>query len=246
MNGDALYDMATILPPSTFAPPALISSTTAETVLEGCTASSMIGVLQQLGELAHRANEIFSALTADTARSASRVGSLKHRLGAAAVRICRLDEALSTANAEELVNICNAAPHVEYKASPEEISGLFTADSRPAVLQAAFDAARAPPQLHLLDTFVQRPEGRYAKYGLVETCANLFSDRHFFLKQWLDEEERNVNALKAEKKARRAERRERPGAHDAHVKKGEAKRIAKKRYLTYEEQLGLVLVPVVG
>ena len=188
---------AAIPPPSSYAPPALITSVTADTVLEACAVHGMVGVLHQLGELANRAHDIFAALAEDTGRSAARVAALQVRLAASTSRLARVDDALQAANAEELSEVCNAAPGMEYKAVQEEQSGLFTAASRPSVLHATFAAARAPPQLYLLDSFAARAEGRYAKYGLTETCANNYSDKDFFVKQWLDEEERKVNALKA-------------------------------------------------
>ena len=197
----ASIDPSKIAAPHTFAPTALTKSTQAssnDTVLEACTVAGMVGVLHQLGELAAKAHEIFDGLTNETSRSTARIGALTGRLAAARDRCARVDEALDAAGAEELSKICSAAPGMEYKAAHEEQSGLFTAASRPASLQAAFDAAKPPPALNKLDSFVHRDtKGLYAKYGLVETCANGYSDKDFFVKQWLDEEERKVNALKA-------------------------------------------------
>jgi hypothetical protein len=49
----------------------------------------------------------------------------------------------------------------------------------------------------LLDTFVTCEPGRYAKYNLFDTCADGYSDKDFFLKQWLDEEDRKYEIAMA-------------------------------------------------
>ena len=90
-------------------------------------------------------------------------------------------------------------------------------------------ALRAPPPLDILDKLVKPPEGggKYAKYGLSDTCADGYSDKHFFLKRWLDEEERKLLALKAERKARRAERARRED--DVAAQKRERQQAAQQR-----------------
>ena len=42
-----------------------------------------------------------------------------------------------------------------------------------------------------------REPGRYAKYNLFDTCADGYSDKDFFLKQWLDEEDRKYEIAMA-------------------------------------------------
>ena len=54
--------------------------------------------------------------------------------------------------------------------------------------------------------FVQRDPTHRGKYGLEQTCLDLYSDPNFFLKQWLDEEEDKRKALRAERKAKKAAR----------------------------------------
>jgi hypothetical protein len=124
---------------------------------------------------------------------------LQERLAHATDRRARVDDAIQAAVPEELSAICTAAPGIEFRAPVDEASNLFTAASRMPSLQANFEAARAPPPLSLIDPFVKRPEsgGKYAKYGLMDTCADGYSDKHFFLKMWLDEEERKMEVLKA-------------------------------------------------
>ena len=52
--------------------------------------------------------------------------------------------------------------------------------------------ARHRRSVALLDTFVTREPGRYAKYNLFDTCAD-----GYFLKQWLDEEDRKYEIAMA-------------------------------------------------
>ena len=53
---------------------------------------------------------------------------------------------------------------------------------------------------------MQRDPTHRGKYGLEQTCLDLYSDPNFFLKQWLDEEEDKRKALRAERKAKKAAR----------------------------------------
>lgn len=181
------------------APAAVTHDRSSDRVLEACSVAGMVGVLHQLGQLAAQAHEIFEGLTAEATRSARRVTALQERLASATDRRARVDDALLATDPDELSQICTATPGVEFRAPVEEQSGLFTPASRPPSLQAIFEAARPSPRLDLLDRFVVQKEGgnRYAKYGLHDTCASGYSDKHFFLKMWLDEEERKMEVLKA-------------------------------------------------
>ena len=109
----------------------------------------------------------------------------------------------------------------------EEQSQLFTPASRSIALQTAFEDARPPPRLQILDRFANAAPNPYAKYGLEQTCANKFSDPNFFLKEWLDDQERKAEALKAERKARRKARQ---GVQaEGGVNRVKAKRVRKKK-----------------
>jgi hypothetical protein len=189
----------TIPAAQTLAPPALTHNVRDDEVLEACSVAGMVGILHQLGELAAHAHELFAGLTEEAGSAAERVSNLSIRLHGATEDLARVDDALQSTQEEELIAICTEGPGIEYHAAAEVQSNLFVAETRPPALQEAFEAARRPPKLDLLDSFVPKPEGggKYAKYNLIDTCADGWSDKHFFLKQWLDEEERKVNALKA-------------------------------------------------
>ena len=131
------HDPGGIPPPHTFAPSELLRAPNGDVVLEMCTFAGMVGVLHQLGALAAQAHQVFSGLTEEANRSVSRVGALKDRMQQAADRLARVDDALQAANVDELCTICTTAPGMAYTASSEEQTGLFTAASRPAVIQAA-------------------------------------------------------------------------------------------------------------
>ena len=234
-----------IAPPHQLAPGAIVASSDGEGVLEACNMSAMIGVLQQIGYLATYSHEVFSDLASEVDRGVQRIGSLKGRLQRVTERLGRVDDALGAANDDELTDICATNPGKEYWAGKVEDSGLFLPNTRPTGLQTAFEEARPPPSLDLLDPFVDRSAnpGKYAKYGYGETCASNYSDPYFFVKQWLDEEEAKRKVLKAERKARREERRGRQGNVPTMVVQKKAKRVQKKRFMTFEEEIGLVATP---
>ena len=82
---------------------------------------------------------------------------------------------------------------------------------------------------------MQRDPTHRGKYGLEQTCLDLYSDPNFFLKQWLDEEEDKRKALRAERKAKKAARG--AGAAGPKKAKGAAKKVKKKKFKTEEEML---------
>ena len=194
-------------------------------ILEAGNMTQMVGVLQQLGLLATYSHELLADLSKECEASFTRINKLKTRLGGVTERLSRVDDALGSTGEEELAKICASNPGGEYKLQHTEANSLFTPASRPPALQATFDEARAPPPLHLLDPFVERDPAanKYHKYGLEETCLDLYSDPNFFLKQcarplaraggrptdppthrprrpfcrWLDEEEEKRAARKA-------------------------------------------------
>ena len=154
-------------------------------ILEAGNMTQMVGVLQQLGLLATYSHELFADLSKECEASFTRINKLKTRLGGVTERLSRVDDALGSTGEEELAKICASNPGGEYKLQHTETNSLFTPASRPPALQATFDEARAPPPLHLLDPFVERDPAanKYHKYGLEETCLDLYSDPNFFLKQ---------------------------------------------------------------
>ena len=196
----------TIPDPHSLAPDAIMKSAQSDTVLEAANMAQMVGVLQQLGWLATYSHELFTDLTIEAEGSLTRINQLKGRLGRVTERLARVDDALAAASETEIANICAANPGGEYKLAHEQAHGLFTPHSRPPALQATFEEAKEPPPLHLLERFVQRDPTHRGKYGLEQTCLDLYSDPNFFLKQWLDEEEDKRKALRAERKAKKAAR----------------------------------------
>ena len=130
-----------------------MKSAQSDTVLEAANMAQMVGVLQQLGWLATYSHELFTGLTIEAEGSLTRINQLKGRLGRVTERLARVDDALAAAGESELADICAANPGGEYKLTHEQVSGLFTPNSRPPALQATFDEAKEPPPLYLLDQF---------------------------------------------------------------------------------------------
>ena len=229
--------------PTALAPEGLVKSSNADTVLNTCNMAGQLGLLQQLGWLASYSHEVFGDLTREAEASYGRVVALKHRLHRVTERLARVDDAVANANEEELAQICATNQPQEFKVAGDETSNLFTPHTRPAALQATLEEAQPPPKLEWMDQFVERDASAnpYHKYGLHESCMTHFSDQDFFVKQFLDEEEKKVKKLKEERRARREQRRQREGGGTAKpmYAKG-AKRVKKKRFMTEEEQLGLV------
>ena len=188
--------MKTVVAPHMLAPPAIVSSADGETVLEACNMASMVGVLQQLGWLASYSHEVMTDLANEAERGVQRIAGLKGRLQRVADRLGRVDDAVNAATEEELTEICMGNPAADFKATFNEESSLFGPESRSGSMQAAFEEARPPPGLDLLDGFIDHAAApsKYAAH-FPETCASAFPDPFFFLQMWMDDEEKKRAVL---------------------------------------------------
>jgi len=227
---------------------ALFRRSPPEELLGDVSMATMVGLLNQLGQLSTVAADLFDSLGEEVARSSEQLGTLRGRLVGVTERLAQVDDALSAAPPEETTELCDAGTGLDYRAAPAEGSGhLFSAASRPPWVVAALERARPPPALQRLDALAPPPAEEdvhlreiYAACGISPSCADGFSDPHFFHKQWIAEEEARRRRLLDERKARRAARRSaRPAQVGSASVDRKAKRVQRKKFMTFEEQMGL-------
>ena len=92
--------------PVSLAPDKMVKNAGADTILEACNMANMVGVVQQLGQLARYAHEMFTDLQSEAEMSTRRINSLTDRVQRAAERAIRLDDALANAPEDEIWGIC--------------------------------------------------------------------------------------------------------------------------------------------
>ena len=225
--------------PAALAPPDILQEANPNTVLQAANMANMIGVLQQLMKLATYSHKVFHDLATEADHSHQRLKTLKLKLYRVKERIYNTQAAIQ--QEPRMDEICVKTPAFEFKAIDNEASNLFHAASRPPALQDAFNRANRPPPLYLLDQFVDEDfavEGAPTKHRYGDSCIQSFSDPHFFLKEWLDDEKAKRSKLMDDRRARRAARKSiLLGSSQGAARS--AKRVQKKRYMTEEEMLGI-------
>ncbi|KDO29363.1 hypothetical protein SPRG_05899 [Saprolegnia parasitica CBS 223.65] len=147
-------------------------------------ATSLTGILKQLGLLATFANDIFTEVADEAKKTSVRMRAL----GA------RVDGLLEHPSAETT----EADTKNNQKAALMEDAVRFSQKTMPAAIQALYAACETPPPLDTLDVFAKEDGA----------CRKKFSHPAFFLEEWMARETARQDAAKAEKVAQRKLKRE--------------------------------------
>ncbi|EQC37314.1 hypothetical protein SDRG_05535 [Saprolegnia diclina VS20] len=159
------------------------SDASASEALHQAHATSVTGILKQLGLLATFANDVFTEVTEEAKKTSERMRALG----------VRVDGLLQHPDAE-----------IEADASNNQTEALkddavrFSQKTMPAAMQALYAACETPPPLETLDVF-GKSDG---------ACQKKFSHPAFFLEEWMARETARQDAAKAEKAAQRKLKRE--------------------------------------
>ena len=108
-----------------YAPEAMLKHQPGDEVLEAASMASMVGCIHQLGWLARYSHEIFTNLAHEAEQGSNRLDALKDRMRNVTDRLARVDDALGTANEDELANIAIAFA-AQLSASRGDGVGFFT------------------------------------------------------------------------------------------------------------------------
>ena len=141
--------------------------------LEFVSNETLCNLMHQMASVASVASEIFDELTTDLAAISNRLGRIEERVTSISSTLKSLpasDEFLSVG----LQQLSTPVPGVREQ---ELDSQVLNRNTKPRCMQAQYEAAEAPPPLHLMDPL--RDDGR--------TTARLYSDPRFFFDLWRKE-----------------------------------------------------------
>eukprot|EP01122_Echinamoeba_exundans_P007466 TRINITY_DN2315_c0_g1_i1.p1 TRINITY_DN2315_c0_g1~~TRINITY_DN2315_c0_g1_i1.p1 ORF type:complete len:499 (+),score=171.88 TRINITY_DN2315_c0_g1_i1:32-1528(+) len=192
--------------------------------------ANLAGIITQMAHLTKYANEMFTSLVGEATETFQRIKSLSDRaekINSTAARV----EAYFGGNQAQILLQMNNATRSEFTAQNPEQHQHLTVQSRPPAVTAVYnDECAPPPALHLLDSCAE--DGK--------PCLVKYTHPQFFFEKWIEEQQKQVELLKAERKKRREER----AARRANQKDNNApaKVIRKLRKVRYDPQTGQKII----
>jgi len=130
----------------------------------------------------------------------------------------------------KVLGLLNNTARVEYTAAdPEQHQHLQRSSIPPPVL-ATYEQCDAPPSLHLLDACTD--DGK--------SCLSKYTNPEFFIEKWIEEQQKQVEIMKAERKKRREEKR--LAMKNEGEGTGGAKPIKKLRKVRYDPETGKKII----
>lgn len=144
-----------------------------ENELEYVSNETLCNLMHQMASVANVASEIFDELTSDLA-------SITNRLNRIEARVSSVSSTLkSLPTSEEFLSLgLQDLPAPTLGVREQELdSQVLHRSTKPRCMQAQYEAAEAPPPLHMMDAL--RDDGK--------TTARLYSDPRFFFDLWRKE-----------------------------------------------------------
>ncbi len=184
--------------------------------------ASMAGILTQITLITSYANEMFGNLVKEATETYSKIKDLSQRTQKLRHGLPEMEQFFS---ASDIISQMSSAKRSAYVSKNDEKSNLFDRESIPHALQTIYDAkCKPPPKLHLLDPYADDGKPVLTKYTYPQ----------FFLDEWIAEQQKQVEILKAERRQRRkdraARRREKAGKEGPDPLKPQVRKLRKVRY----------------
>lgn len=191
--------------------------------------ANLAGIITQMAQLTSYANEMFTSLISEATETFTRIKSLSERaerLNTAALKV----ETYFGGNQAQILQSMNNSGRAEFTAQNPEEHQHLTVQSRPPAVVAVYGGCAPPPALQLLDSCAE--DGK--------PCLVKYTHPQFFFEKWIEEQQKQVELLKAERKKRREER----AAKRANQKDnaGPAKVIRKLRKVRYDPETGQKII----
>jgi hypothetical protein len=184
--------------------------------------ASMAGILSQITLINSYANEMFGNLVKEATETYSRIKDLSQRTQRLRQGLPEMEQFFSSS---DIISQMSSAKRSAYVSKNDEKSNLFDRESIPHALQTIYDdKCKPPPKLHLLDPYAEDGRPVLTKYTYPQ----------FFLDEWIAEQQKQVEILKAERRQRRkdraARRREKAGKEGPDPLKPQVRKLRKVRY----------------
>jgi hypothetical protein len=172
----------------------LISTqTTQEQSFKKTNLIQLTQILGQLSQISQYANELFSGLIKQSNDTFERINNIKTRINNLNANINQVDKKMGMMK----VSIIPNPELIEFK--PQEFvpeADLFTKQSESFAINEAYQKCKDIPNFSEIDKF--RTDGK--------KCAKLYSDPDFFLEQWKDVMNRDIEARKKKKEERKKDK----------------------------------------
>ena len=165
-------------------------------ILDFAAQRSMVGLLEQMSFLNVHASDIFSAVMVEARTSFERVRSLSDRVHALSEQLGSVDKFFQDTDVQQLFD---ATTKSSWHPNTCEEDQLFRSSTMPANVQQMYDAADDPPNLQLMDPYMENGETALKKY----------TDPEFFIMEWIREMERQREEAKKIRNDRKKKRKTR-------------------------------------
>eukprot|EP00727_Mastigamoeba_balamuthi_P002540 m51a1_g12283 hypothetical protein (341) ;mRNA; r:246495-249719 len=184
-------------------------------ILELSAQRTMVGLLHQMVEISDAATDMFTRVMEEANRAFSKLSELGGRVSKLHESLPEVEEYLRST---ELDSMCQN-PRTDFRVTMTQDAQLFLPETKPRCLAAQYESALPPPNLGVVDEYMENGEHALNKY----------TNPQFFLESWIKEMERQREEAKkarAERKKRRAPRAAGNGA----LERRQVKTVRKKRF----------------
>lgn len=189
-------------------------------ILDFASQRSMVGLLEQMSCLNIHASDIFSAVMEEASASFKRVSALSDRVHALSEQLSAVDTFFRDTDVQRLFD---ATTKSSWHPNAREEDQLFRSGTMPANVQSMYDTAEDPPNLVLMDPYMENGETALKKY----------TDPDFFIMEWIREMERQREEAKKIRNDRKKKKKSRPDNRQAKKTK-----VAKVRRYKYDPLTG--------
>ena len=190
-------------------------------ILDFAAQRSMVGLLEQMSCLNIHASDIFSAVMVEARNSFERVRTLSDRVHALSEQLSTVDSFFRDTDVQQLFD---ATTKSSWHPNTREEDQLFRASTMPANVLNMYDNAEDPPNLELMDPYMENGETALKKY----------TDPDFFIMEWIREMERQREEAKKIRNDRKKKRKTRADSNQSATKR----RVAKVKRYRYDPLTG--------
>lgn len=175
----------------------------AEEVLDRLAVSTMIGVMNQLGQLAEYAAEVFQNLYDVASKTGTRITNVHTRVSNLNAELSKGEQMLT--NKEPAYFYSAQKTEAAWRRTDDLSFSLFVPASQSIALRNARAEAKPVPRLDLLDP--------YSEDG--SSCTSKFSNPRFFFEKWLEAEQERQKKAAEDRDKRKKKKKKRPQVQNA-------------------------------
>lgn len=183
--------------------PAAAPDVRPEEVLDRLAVSTMIGVMNQLGQLAEYAAEVFQNLYDVASKTGTRITNVRNRVSSLGTELNKAEHTLSSKDASYFYS--TQKTEAAWRRADDLSFSLFVPTSQSIALRNARAEAKPVPQLNLLDP--------YAEDNV--PCTSKFSNPRFFFEKWLEAEQERQKKAAEDRDKRKKKKKKRPQVQNA-------------------------------